>query len=309
MANTVTGLFETLVLPAAASIQAPNMLRNSMIRKVTVLSEPIPGRPKSTINVNIPAVNEGDVVDIGNGPVQITDQDHATVALVVNNNKSKAYRVPDFDQIRSPVELQTLYFMPAIESVLRKINRSVCQLVNTTNFSVHSSITGGADTFTRANVATAWGNLQGVGLPDDDPANLNFVTGHVPYANMISTSEWINESIVGVGAAVDAQQRARLAPAFGASVDYDSMMPQPSAGATYAGLLFHKSAIAIVPVLMPMGNKPHVAEMAYQVPGSGLTFRVQLWYDPREQSWIFHVHCVYALAVVRPNLGSYLVTT
>lgn len=310
MANDVTGLFQTLVLPAVASLQAPVMFSNSMIRKVYVQPQPQPGNVGQTINVNIPIVAEGDVVDIGNGPIQITDQDHDTVSLTVNNNKSKALRIPDFDAIRTPMRLRDFYLAPAIESVTRKINRGLCNLVNTTNFSVHSSITGGADLFTRGNLATAWGNLVGAGVPMT-PGDLHFVTGHVPYANMMSdtTNSWIQESVIGVSAAESIQQRAMFMPVFGATIDYDQLFPQPSAGATYAGLFFHRHAIAMVPVLPPMGEKPHVQETTYQVPGSGLTYRIQFWYDPREQAWILHIHCVYAQAVVRAAFGSYLVST
>jgi hypothetical protein len=308
MANTLTNLFETLVLPAMAELQSPLMLRNSMMKKIYVQRQPVAGRVGRTINVNIPIVNEGDVIDIGNGPIQVTDQDHTSVSLVVNNNKSKAFRVPEFDQGLTPVELSELYMQPAIESVTRKINRSICSLVNTTNFNVHTSITGGADTFSRANIGTAWSNLVGIGVPMV-PGKVHFVTGHVPYANMISDTSYIQESIVGITAAEAAQQTARLMPAYQALIDYDPLFPQPSAGATYAGLFFNSNAIAYVPVALPAGNKQHVRETYYTPDGTGLTYRIQVWYDPREQAWIMHIHAAYALAVVRPNYGSYLVST
>ena len=79
MPNTVTGLFQTLILPAVAKLQQPTFYRNSMIRKVYVQPQPQAGNVGQTINVNIPVVNENDVVDIGNGPIQITDEDQTTV--------------------------------------------------------------------------------------------------------------------------------------------------------------------------------------------------------------------------------------
>lgn len=307
MGNTVDGLWETHIIPATAMLQQPTAFRNGMLRKIYIQPQPVPGRPGRYIEVNIPVVAEGDVVDIGSGPVQITDQDHTNVTLNVNNNKSKALRIPDFDAIRTPMDLYTFYLQPAIESVTRKINRSVCDLATSTNFNVHSSITGGADVFTRAHVANAWSNLTSVGVPMDQ--GLHFVTGNVPFSNMIATSDWISESVVGINAAESAQQRAMLMPAFGAQIDYDQQFPQPSPGATYAALMFHPAAIAMVPVTPPATGKAHVAENTFTLPGSGLTYRVQFWYDPREQAWILHVHACYALAVVRPNFGSYLVST
>lgn len=306
MANTTTGLFQTLVLPATADLQAPTYYRNSMVRRIYVQDQPIPGTVGQTISVNIPTVTEDDVIDIGAGPVQIVDQDHTNVTLTVNANKSKALRIPDFTQIQTPIQLRTFYLAPAIESVLRKINRAVCNLVTTTNFATYTSITGGADTFSRANVATAKANLLGTGVPDDD--NLSFVTSHIPYMNMAAdTSFWQQYQVGDADAA--AARRGLISPLYNATLDYDQQFPQPSAGATYAALLFHRAAIAIVPVVPPTENKPHVEETFYNIPGSGLTFRIQFWYDPREQAWILHVHSVFALAVVRPSFGSYLVST
>jgi hypothetical protein len=308
MANDTGSIFETHVLPAAASIQTPLMYKNSMISKIYTPPQPVPGRPGQTINVNIPIVAEGDVIDIGSGPIQITDQDHDSVALTVNNNKSKALRIPDFDQIRTPLDLYTFYLAPAIESVTRKINRSICALTTSTNFATYTSITGGADTFTRTHVATAWGNLAGGGVPLT-PGDLFFCTGHVPYANMLAETTLTSEGVVGINAAEMVLQTAKFMPAFGAALDYDPQFLQPSAGATYAALMFNRHAIALVPVTPPLGNKPHVRETTYQVPGSGLTYRIQFWYDPREQAYILHVHAVYALAVTRAAFGSYLVST
>ena len=310
MANNLTGLFETHILPATAELQTPLQLRNAMVRKVYIQGFPIPGRVGQTISVNIPVVAENDVIDIGNGPIQITDQDHTNVTLVVNNNKSKAVRINDFDRSRSPADFRAMYLAPTIEAVLRKINRSVCTLVSSTNFSSYTSITGGADLFTRAHIATAWSNLTGAGVPFQ-PGDVHFVTGNVPYANMMAdtSNSWIQDSVVGTAAAELVQQQAMFAPQYGAQIDYDPMFPQPSAGATYAGLFFNRHAIAIVPVSVVDDNAPGVQTTFYRPEGTGLVFRIQYWYDPREQAWILHVHCVYALNVVRPQFGSYLVTT
>lgn len=308
MANTTTGLFQTLVLPATAQLQAPTMYKNSMVRKVYVQEQPINGTIGQTISVNIPTVTENDVIDIGAGPIQITDQTHTNTTLVVNNNASKALRIPDFTQIQTPIQLRTFYLAPAVESVLRKINRGLCNLVNTTNFNSYSSITGGADVFTRTHLATAKANLLGSGVPDVQN-DLFFVTSQVPYMNMVADTSFWQAYQVGDLRGGEADITGRVTPLYNATIDYDQQFPQPSAGATYSGLFFHRAAIAVIPVVPPPENKPHVEETFYQIPGSALQFRIQFWYDPREQAWILHVHCVYAQSVIRANFGSYLVTT
>jgi hypothetical protein len=307
MANPTTGFFETHVLPAMVELTEPTQLANSMLKKIYVQSMPVPGRPGQTINVPIPTVNEGDVIDIGNGPIQVTDEDHTNVALTVNNNKSVARKISDFDQIRTPMDLREFYLQPMMESLARKIDRQVCNLCTSTNFNIHSSITGGADTFDRVDLTEAWRNLVGVGVPMS-PGAIHFVTSHVPYSNMIADTAWINEAIVGIASAESAQQRAYLAPAVQAMVDYDPLMLIPSAG-TYAGLYFHRAAIALVPVSPTTPAGPQVQQTLTTLPGTNVAVRLQYWYDPREQGWILHAHAVFALNVVRPNYGSYLVTT
>lgn len=309
MANPTTGFFETHVLPAVASIQRPSMFRNAMLSRIYTQPQPQPGRIGQTINVNIPTVNEGDVIDIGGGPIQITDEDHATVALTVNNNKSISRLIGDFDALRTPLEVKQFYLQPMIEALTRKINRQVCNLVTTGNFNVHSSITAGADTVTRAQFSQAWGNLRSVGAPDD-PEDQYFCTSHSVWANMIGddANKWITESIVGIDQATQAQQRAQLAPQFNTQMTYDQQFPSPSAG-VFAALAFHRSAIALIPVTPSAEPKPNVQETFYQVPGSGLTFRIQYGYSLEKQGWVLHAHAVFALAVVRPNYGSFLVTT
>lgn len=309
MANTQTGLFQTLT-SAVAGLKAPLMLKKSMLSKVYVHGQPVPGTVGKTISINIPSVNEGNVVDIGAGKIQVADAVHTNVNLVINKNLSSARIVRDFDQSLSAESLRTLYLEPLIEEVARKVNRSICDLVTSGNFNIHSSITGGADVFTRVHVATAWSNLRGIGVPDD-PANMFLVTHHLPYSNMIGddANKWISESIVGVSAAELVQQTARLMPAFGAQIDYDPQFPIPSGG-TYAGLMFHRNAIAVAPVVpVDQGSKAAVMETEYQPEGSALTFRIQAEYNMAEQGTVLHAHCIYGLAVVRPDYGSFLVTT
>jgi hypothetical protein len=309
MANDLNGIFQTLILPATASLQRPNMLRNSMLAKVYVQRQPQPGTFGKTINVNVPIVDENDVIDIGNGPIQLTDEHHNTVPLDVNRNMSTSLKIPEFDQVRTPLDFRDFYLAPRIESVSRKINRTICNLVTATNFSTYTSVVGGDDVFTRPNVAKAWQNLTDGGVPFV-PGDMFFVTGTVPYANMIGddTNKWIQENVVGVSAAEAAQQTARRMPVFGAVVDFDPMMPKPAAG-TYAGLFFNRNAIAAIPVAPPASGSPLVRETYFQPEGTGWVYRIQFWYDPREQAWILHVNAIFALAVVRPDYGSYLVTT
>jgi hypothetical protein len=305
----VTGLFQTLILPALAGVQKPLMLRKAMLSKVYVQEQPEPGNFGQTINVNIPVVNESDAIDIGNGPIQISDQDHTTVPLVVNRNLSVSKAIRDFDKARTPLAFRQFYAQPAIEALARKINRQVCNLVTAANFPTYTSITGEADAFSRVNVAAAWKNLAGAGVPMD-VGETAFVTHSTPYGNMLGddTFKWIQENVVGVNAAEAAQQTAKLMPAFGFLMDWDPQLPLPAAG-TFAALAFNKNAIAAVPVRVPLEPKPAVEESYFTLPGTSWLCRVQYGYSIEQQCYILHVHCIFALAVVRPDYGSFLVST
>jgi hypothetical protein len=309
MAESTTGLFETLV-SAASGLKAPLSLRKSMLKSIYVHDQPQHGSVGQTATINIPRVDKGNVRDIGAGRIQIVDGSHDTVNIVINKNPSRARVVREFTQRLTPESLRSLYLAPMLEEVGQAINEAVCALTTSGNFNKYTSITGGADVFTRPNVAEAWRNLRGAGVPES-PDDTFFMTSHVPYSNMIGddANKWISENIVGKDAAEMAQQTARMMPAFGAQVDYDQQFLVPSAG-TYAGLLFHRNAIAIAPVVpVDTSPRPHVQQVTYQPEGTSLTFRIQTWYDPNEQGDVVHVHCMYGLAVVRPEYGTYLVTT
>lgn len=308
MPNPTTGLFQTLV-SAAGELKTPLTLRKSMLSKVYVHDQPIPGSVGQVININVPTVNSANATDIGAGAIQVVDASHNNVSVTINRNYSTARIIRDFTDTLSPENLRQLYLAPAIEEVAQKCNAAICALVTSANFSTYSSITGGADTFSRANLTAAWANLVGNGVPTEDAGNFHFVTSHVAYGQMLQDTGLINEAIVGINAAEAAQQTARLMPALGALLDYDPQFLQPTAGSTYAGLLFHKNAIAVAPVRPLDETSPHVQSMLWSPPNSGFIFRIQTWYDPREQGQILHVHSMFGLAVVRPEYGSYLVST
>lgn len=308
MANTVSGFFETQVLGMLHTLAQPVALANSMLRNIYIDSELGLETWGQTTNLNVPTVNRNNVTDIGGGPIQPQDQGQTLVTFTVNNNKSVSRYIRDWDRVRAapPEQFRDQYLAPVLEELTQAIDSDICELVTATNFASYTSITGGADTFSRANVATAWANLAAGGAPMQ---GLVFATGSVPYSSMIADTSWISEATVGLAAAEAAQQRAMLMPAFGARIIWDPLFRQPTAGSTYSALLFHPNAIALKCVQPSNSSGTSIEETIYTVPGTNLRFRIQFWYDPREQAHILHAHCVYARGVARPDYGSYLVST
>lgn len=310
MANTTTGLFESLVMAFSEASAAP-MYENALIDTIYLQYRGISAQYGQTMQVNIPVVNEGDASDIGAGPIQLTDTQSNTVNLVVNNNKSVSFLIRDFDQVRTPQDLRELYVDAKREALLRKINRTIANQINATNFATYTTVSGGTAVFTRLNIAAGWANLAGAGAPLR-PRDCFFVTSQVPYSNMLgdATQNFLQQYVVGESAAVMAQQDARFMPQFQAQVKWDQQIPQPSG--KYAGMFYSRYSMAMVPVKVPLGTggqaAPYVKE-AYIFLRPGLVARLQTWYDPVQQGQVVHVHCVYALQVTRPEYGSYFQTT
>lgn len=306
--NTLTGIFNSIVLPATLqAVQAPKF-RNAMHKRVWVYPQTVSSNIGQTVSINIPTVDENDVVDIGAGPVQVKDGVHSNVPIVVNNNRSRSLKIDDFTRFRSPLDFQRLYMDAMIEAVLRTVNRSIANLA--TSFTTYAAITSTsavANSFARADVTGAWTNLRTAGAPDNLEDN-TLMLHHVPYGAMASDSAWLTQNIVGTPAAEGVQQTAKFMPAYNAMVDYDQTMPLTSGG-KYTGLFFNRYAIGVVPVVPPAQRSAGFLEESIVYPGNGdLAFRVQMWLDPQQQGYIIHVHCIYGLAIIRPQFGSLLQT-
>lgn len=305
MANSTTGYFETLVA-AANEAQTSLKYTNAFSEWVYAGHKPVTAQIGQTLNVPIPTVNEGDVTDIGGGSITPTDTAHTNQQIVFDKHFSTSFVIKTWDDIRTPRDLYSIWLEPRLEGLLRKVNSTLFGLVNTTQFNVHSSITGGSDTFTRANLGTAWANLTAYGVPTSQPNSMGFITHPAVYANMTSSTDFYQESIVGKDVAEMVQQRAMIADAYNTRIVYDQHFT-PTSGA-YPALMFHKYAIAVVSANLPSANDPSVQETV-ALPRPWLPVQIQMQYSLRDQGMLFHMHCGWGCKVVRPEFGQYLVTT
>jgi hypothetical protein len=211
--------------------------------------------------------------------------------------------VYDWDQTRVAYNLQTFFFQPRLEELMRAINRTVVGLFTAANFPTYTLFTGtgtAPNQITRADITKAWTNLAKAGVPMEDYGNVSLMIQAETYGQMIADSNFINQYVVGEGAAVDAQQRAQLRTQYGADVYYDQQLAPFNAGHA-AAILFHRYAVAGVTALPPPGG-PNVIETTQDV--FGLPVRIQVAYDVMNQGWLVHMHVLYGIAVVRPEMGS-----
>lgn len=304
MANTTTGLFQTLV--AGMSQAAEHVkFRNAFLDTIYWDYQPVVATPAKDLNVIVPTVSEGDVTDIGGGVLQPTDTDHSSVTITLDKHFSSSFVIKDWDQVRTPVALSQKYLQPRLEALKRKMNRSIALLVNTTNFADYTLVSGsGADVFARADLATCWYNLTNAGVPVDDTANLFFITNPLAYSNMLASTAFTQESLVGVSAAEAGLQRAVLFNQYGATVMYDQHIANYNSN-KQAGILFHRYAIAGVTADPPAGG-PGVDEMSMMI--GPVPVQVQMQYSMKDQGWLINIHCFWGVKVVRSAYASLLET-
>lgn len=306
MANDTTGLFQSLV--AGASMAARELrYQNAFLDSIYWDYKPEAQSPFTSLYVTVPTVNEGDVVDIGSGTLQPADTNHSSVTISFDKHFSSSFIIKDWDRARTPVNLKEKYIQPKLEGLMRKVNSTIAALVNTTNFSTYTLISGsGADLFNRADISGAWKNLAEAGAPLEDDGNMCLVTNATAFANMLSDANFINQYIVGDGAAVDAQQRAKVRTLYGCDVKFDQHIAVYNSG-KQPGIMMHRYAIAGVtaPLLSP--DDSSVKTMSFKLKGK-LPVQMQTQYSLKDQGWLVNLHTWWGVKVVRPELASLLET-
>jgi hypothetical protein len=311
MANPTGGLFQTLV--AAASEAAANLkFQNALVDSIFWDFKPVVATPNTTLNVIIPTVDESDVTDIGSGAINVTDTDHNSVAVPFDKHFSTSFVIKAWDQARTPQDLEKTYIRPRFEALLRKVNGTIAQLINTSNFGTSATPVPGygkksgstTGYFLRSDINLTRSPMALNGTPMDD-GNLSFVTGPTAFGKMISDQSLIYQYIVGQDAALAAQQRAKLAAIFGAEVKWDQHFEQFASVNGFTnqpGALIHKYAIAGVTAQPAPTDNPAIQEQIVWLKGV-LPVQVQMGASLEQQGTIVHIHCFWGSKVARPDFA------
>lgn len=309
MANQTTGLFETLVVPAATLACRALQYTKSYPESMFWEYQSHGGTIGQTMNVNVPKVVEADATDIGGGSISVSDTTHDTVPIVLDQHPSVAFAIKSWDKVRTPVDLQTLYLQPKMEALLRKINGYLAGLCTATNFNKYTPVTGVTGGFSRANLTDAWKNLAGAGVPVFDTGNLFLVTDQTAYATMLKDSNFYQEAIVGKDVAELTQRKAVFAPQLNAVVKFDQQCPLSTAKST--GLFFHRYALGGVcvqpPRLSVTGADIKEAVVFPFRNAPNFPVQIQMQSTVADQGTVIHLHAMYGAKVVRPDHGAILV--
>jgi hypothetical protein len=307
VANNLTGLFETRVIPAGVAAAQALQYTKASLRAIYWDYKAEGGEIGQTMNVDIPVVNQGDAADIGSGPLQTSDTDHTTVPIVLSHHVSASFVIKSWDKVRTPIMLQELYIQPKLEALLRQANGYVTSFFTATNFNTYTSLTtAAANNFARATLSAMWGNLAGMGVPVYQPNNLSFVTHPTCYATMLADTTFYQAQIVGEAAAVDAIQRGAIVPALNARVLFDQQMPVASSKNT--GIFLHRYAIAGVCAPPPSNEElGQVQEFTIYPVAEAPNFAVQIQmaYSIKDQGTVINLHTNLGFATCRPEFGSF----
>lgn len=312
MANNLNGLFTAVLTSANTNLQLmPEFANNFLATAYTGYSgETAVAGVGQTITINMPVVDEANVVDIGNGPVVLKDTNQVPVSIPADKKFSTTRIIKNFDQARTPINMQTQYLRPMVEEVMRAANRYTAGIAYAAA-TVNAKITGPASAFpafSRQNLANAWQNLINQGCPGSSLACLIAVT---PYSNMVGddSNKFISQFIVGTEAAVSAQQSARLMPTFGATLDWDQHCTTLGANGTYGGLFLHKMALAIAPFTEKGLEGSQVKRtIIFPTKDGKIPFQVQMWESGEGQGVVIHVSLCMGAKAIKPEWIQYLET-
>jgi hypothetical protein len=305
--NTLTGIFETLVIPAAVEAAESLKYTKAALGSIFWDYQSTHGTIGQTLNVNVPVVNQGDTSDIGSGPIQLSDTDHNTVAIVIASHPSVSFVIKSWDQVRTPTQLRELYMQPKLESLLRYNNTLLTSQFNGTNFSVYSWSPTGTNEINRTDLATGWALLANAGVPVYQQQHMCLLTNPTCYSTMFADTAFYQAYVVGQDAAELAQQKALLVPQLNAVVKFDQQMATTTAGKQPA-LFFHRYAVAGLCVIPPSNKGVGPIEETYIRPvaeAPNFVVQVQAQYDIKEQGTIIHMHNMVGYKIVRPEMGVY----
>jgi hypothetical protein len=317
MPNQTGGLFQTLV--AATSQAAENLqYANSFVDAVYWEFKPVVATPNTTLNVIIPVVNEGDVTDIGNGPLNPTDTDHNNISVPYNRHFSTSFVIKAWDQARTPQDLERTYLKPRLEALLRMVNRTIVSQFTTTNFGTSATpipgyaiATGGTSGyFLRSDINTLWENLVNEGVPMEDTDNLFFLTSPTAYGSMLTDQTMSYQYIVGDSASKDAIRNGKLTTMLGAQPRYDQHLGQISTSLGFTsgkqpGILMHRYAVAAV-TAQPPPTDQQVSGVQEQIVWlkNVLPVQIQAGYSLKDQGTIVNIHCYWGVTPARPDFAS-----
>lgn len=298
------------VLAAMDEAASTLTLENAFIDRIWWNTKPRVAQAYQTVRITVPTVNRGNVVDIGNGPIQPSPYTGFTKDITLNHKFSDSYTVQSFDQATIQIDLQETFFPPRFEEILQTVNESIIIQINTTNFGTGTTPPGQAlftgtgtvaNQITRADISKAWTNLRKIGVPMNNSNNISLMTSSDVMGQWFADTAFSQVINVGETAAINAQQRAIMANMLGA-MPFDDQMLLPFNAGHAPAVLLHRYAISGVTASepAPIAGAPF-SEVYYRL--RGLPIRVQIGQSMYDQGIVIHFSLLCGIAVTRPEMA------
>jgi hypothetical protein len=304
MANTYNGLFMTIAAAfdeASKALDAPNALLGAVYQDF----KPVVAAPYDTINLNY-AASARTPQNVGNGSMTFGNAVVTSVPLQLNKHYADGFPLPSYEMVRQadPTGLRALFVDEAIKRLGVQMNQDLAALITAGNFP-QVQAAAGDDTITPTEATGAWKKLADAKVPMRDFGNLWLLSNTAVYANLIASTAWTQESLVGASIAERVRTTAVLGRQWGALADYD--LDMPSAAGVQTALFFHKNAMAI-------GSRPLEMPQAGGVEGTivyyrGIPIRILIDFNQTMLATTVSVDVLYGVAVYKANHACRITTT
>lgn len=298
MSSSYTGVFA--VLPAAADeAEKAKVANNFLIDAVYQDFKPSVATEWDTIKVNV-AASTYSVTNVTNSALSLSDVTATPVSIQLAFHPAIYFKIPDFDQARSSVELRELFLDEAIKKISNYIDAQLGAIAIAANFTVNDAVSGGtAATIADVDMSTAWEEMASNDVPVRDEGNFSLALHPAVYANQLQQASWVQQSYVG-DISSNIRRTAIIGRQWGALADYDRFMNVTTS--KYTSLLFHRYAIGLVARALPMTKGLGGVEST-TVFYKGLPLRITVDYNQALLGPTVTVDALFGCAVTRPDYG------
>lgn len=309
MANTLTGVFPTLVA-AANSVQDVLPRKYALLEAATVHLSPAEGNKYDTLNVPIPNPPSSAGNRAG-GDFQFANISTSNASITLDQEIQDGYIVKSFEQARTPVDIHELFLKGLTISCLDELEESAIAELNPTNYNVvnggvaYNNTGGTADLLSTTQFLKARAGLVAKNVNMEDPTAASLLLPTLPFHNMLGDDNWTKATSVGGALAEAIRTGGQLPSAFGATIrmgqSFDTLTTGSGSGTVYKAFLMHKNAFAFAGAWEPKPDTPAAIVVDYKV--YNLPFRLTISYDHKANGHYVSVHCLVGFGVLRKDSG------
>jgi len=206
LANTVTGFLERLTA-ASGDYNKAKVGKLGYIDSVYLDVRPEVVRNGQQIRIYFPDL--GAYTDQSANDWNPDDLNPSYVDVPFGQRPGKAILVRDFEQFQTETDIIEQFLDPNYKRAMEYANGQVAALLNSTNFNAYPAITSsGLAKISIDDAANAWDVLVGNKVPISDPENASLIYHNNIHRNMLTDSNWYQESLVGAVVAAGTRQGA-----------------------------------------------------------------------------------------------------